>query len=414
VTILNPLVRYADNRDNDAFGRLRVSLPKLQLSAITDTSKRALYWDESLTGTGASAFDSTEGVVNLTVAASGDIAVRQTKEYFVYRAGQSKEVFVSFCMLTGDANVQQDVGYFDDDDGMFFRRVDTTYSMVLRSNTTGSPVDTAVVQSSWNIDKLDGTGESGLTLDPTKEQILVLDFQALFSGRVRMGFDLDGEIIYAHEFLNANTTLTGPYIRRAKLPIRYRIEATGVPGATRTLKCVCATVLKEGGADEPNPKYEGRSNADVNVATAWETVLGLHLNSTNIRATVRLLKAVLFNLDADWVEYCVVLNPSYSGSPTWESIDSDNAGEISRFNAAISVNASGDPDVGHVYPLGGFAPGTGGGGAANESSPESTEVASTVPLVADIAGTSDEVWLCARASTGTANVRGLLAWREER
>ena len=54
-----------------------------------------------------------------------------------------------------------------------------TASFVLRSSTSGAPVEREVQQSEWNIDPFDGTGPSGITLDFTCTQILLIDAQNL-------------------------------------------------------------------------------------------------------------------------------------------------------------------------------------------------------------------------------------------
>ena len=65
---------------------------------------------------------------------------------------------------------------FDANNGIFFEDTGTGYQIVRRTYVTGSAVDNVVAQSSWNGDKLDGTGESGYTLDPTKATIMFMDF----------------------------------------------------------------------------------------------------------------------------------------------------------------------------------------------------------------------------------------------
>jgi hypothetical protein len=73
-----------------------------------------------------------------------------------------------------------------------------------------------VNQSSWNGDKLDGTGPSGLTLDPTKAQILWMDFEWLGVGSVRCGFIINGVFYVCHTFNNANL-ITSVYMTTATL-----------------------------------------------------------------------------------------------------------------------------------------------------------------------------------------------------
>ncbi len=120
--------------------------------------------------------------------------------------------------------------------------------VVRRTSTSGTPVDNVVNQADWNLDKLDGTGRSGITLDITKAQILFIDFQFLGMGRVRCGFDIDGVIDYVHEFRNANN-LDVPYMQSGTLPIQVLLTATN-SATTKTSYFKCAAVHSEGGFEE--------------------------------------------------------------------------------------------------------------------------------------------------------------------
>lgn len=394
----------------DAFSRLRVGLPKLRLSTIFDTDKRPLFWSEQLTAGGTSTHLPNERSINMTVSASGDSVVRQTKEYFTYRAGQSQLIFATFVMGTADAAVRQRVGYFDAENGLFLQRDGSTAAFVRRTFTSGAAVDNVYAQASWNIDRLDGSGASGITLDLTKCQILVIDFQWLGVGRVRFGFDIEGDIVYAHQLMNANN-LSLVYMTTPKLPVRYEITATGVPGGARTLKQICATVNSEGGDDEPQVLNEARSSTVISVTSSWETVLGVRLKSSNLRATLRVLRAVAAPVTNSTFEVMVVLNPSLVGVPVWSSAGQNSAAEFSRSNLAVTLSGS-DPVVEHTYPLGGYMDGAQGNQSAVTTS---ASIEQTVPIAADLAGTRDQLWLLARnLAGGTEDVRGLLGWVESR
>ena len=101
-------------------------------------------------------------------------------------------------------------------------------------------------QADWNVDKLDGTGRSGKTLDITKAQILWMDVEWLGLGTVRLGFVIDGILIHCHSFHHANL-ITATYITTASLPLRYQIENLDTTASNSTLKQVCSTVVSEGG-----------------------------------------------------------------------------------------------------------------------------------------------------------------------
>jgi hypothetical protein len=132
------------------------------------------------------------------------------------------------------------LGYFDANNGLFFQYTNNTISVVLRNIT----IDTQINQTSWNIDKMDGTGASSISLDFTKSQLYVIDFEWLSVGRIRFGFYLFGKINYCHQITNLNS-LTAPYMLSPNLPIRYEIISTS--GATGSLVQICSTVISEGG-----------------------------------------------------------------------------------------------------------------------------------------------------------------------
>ena len=231
----------------DAFGRLRVSNPLTIFDSKNIMSKNNLF-DESLTGSGTVSYTANKSTVNLNVTqASGDKTIRQSKRVMSYQPGKSLLIFNTFVMNTLTANLKQKVGFFDGNNGIFFYADGTTLKIVRRTYTSGSAVDTEISQSSWNGDTLNGTGASGFTLDPTKSNILFIDVEWLGVGSVRVGFVINGQLITAHTFNNANS-LTTVYMQTANLPIRYEIEAAAaLSSGTYTLQQICSSCISEGG-----------------------------------------------------------------------------------------------------------------------------------------------------------------------
>lgn len=233
----------------DAFGRLRVCNPL----TLFDSSHR--YKDNGLWNTltatgGAAAFSADQGLIELSVTTtSGSKVYRETTKVFAYLPGKSLLVMTTFVMSPAKANLRQRLGYYGDENGMFLEldgTGGTVLSFVERSHVSGATVDTKVNQSSWNYDKMDGTGPSKMTLDITKSQILWMDIEWLGLGTVRMGFVIDGKFILCHQFHHANL-ITSTYITTASLPLRYEIENTGTTASSSTLKQICSTVISEGG-----------------------------------------------------------------------------------------------------------------------------------------------------------------------
>lgn len=85
----------------------------------------------------------------------------------------------------------------------------------------GSP---AVPQASWNVDALDGTGASGIDLDFTKTQALVIESNLDVRGEVAFCFLIDSALYYAHRFKVTNTVAD---VSTMNLPMRDQISRIG-------------------------------------------------------------------------------------------------------------------------------------------------------------------------------------------
>ena len=273
----------------DAFGRQRVSSPL----TLFDSSHR--YRDNGLWATatasgGTAVFSANEGLVNLNVnTTNGSEVIRETYKVFPYQPGKSLLVLNTFVMAPAQTNLRQRVGYFGDDNGIYIQLDNNTVSFVERSLVTGLVTETVVPQSSWNADKLDGTGPSRVTLDITKAQILFMDIEWLGEGTVRVGFIIDGVFIICHRFNHANL-ITSTYITTASLPLRYEITNTGVTASTSTLKQVCSTVISEGGYELRGAQQAVgtpiTTPTTFAVAGTYYPIIGLKLTATALDAIV--------------------------------------------------------------------------------------------------------------------------------
>jgi len=231
---------------NDSFGRKRVSNP----FTLFDSSHRFKdnnLWSTSTTGTASATFNSNQGLIDLTVDNSIDSeVVRETTKVFSYQPGKSLLVLNTFVMQAAKTGLRQRIGYYGSDNGIYVELSGSTLYLVKRSFVSGVIVETRVAQSSWNYDKLDGSGNSGLDLDISKAQIFWMDIEWLGVGSVRMGFIINGQFILCHVFNHANL-ITSTYITTASLPLRYEIKNTAATSGSSTLKQICSTVISEGG-----------------------------------------------------------------------------------------------------------------------------------------------------------------------
>jgi hypothetical protein len=251
ISLMNPLpVGFGDSANIDAFSRLRVSQPTNLFSVSAQYGAVTVQMERGATGTGiVPTHDANTRLCVLSCTAGSGTSFMQSYKYIPYQPAKSHEIAVTFVCGAAVAGAVFEAGYFDTYNGIFFRQNGTSgLQVVRRTSTSGSVVDNAVNQADWNIDKLDGTGRSGLTLDITKAQILFIDLQFLGMGRVRCGFDIDGVLYYFHEFKNANN-LDVPYMQSGTLPLQILVTATST-ATTKTSYFKCAAVHSEGGFEE--------------------------------------------------------------------------------------------------------------------------------------------------------------------
>lgn len=391
------------NAGSDAFGRLRVSHPYTLFDNSFRYDIAAPKWREKYNGTGSIAHNANEGLVDITIGtADGDEVIRQTSKVFQYQPGKSLLIMNTFVMGAVQENVRMRIGYFGINDGIFFERVGSTNKIVLRSSISGSPVDTAIPQTNWNVDKLDGTGPSGVVLNSTKAQIFWSDVEWLGVGSVRAGFVINGQFVCCHIFHHANK-INSTYMRTATLPVRYEITNTGASSGAM-LKQICSTVISEGGYSplsltrSASTTLTGKNLSDV----SFTPLISLRLKPNRTDAVVIPTRAELYGLQQAAYKYALVRNPTLT-SASWVDLDSSSS-------VQYDVSATGYTN-GTVVAEGFFVGDTKGGTEAVDLS----SFNSTLQLVRGIIETDSagEVFsLVAIATTNNDDAVGSITWQE--
>lgn len=254
----------------DAFGRFRTSTTTTQFESKFTYGTEENLFNTTATSGGAATFLSNEAAWRLDVTGNtGSKVIRESSHYMQYHPGKSQLVLMTGVVGTATDGCVKRLGYYDDNDGLFFIQNGTSgFGVCERSSVSGQVVDTIVYQSDWNIDRMDGTGPSGITLDTTKTQIFVMDFQWLGVGTVRYGLDIGGTLRYVHHIDHANL-LTKVYMKSAWLPVRY--EITNTTGTTANhMYQICSSVISEGGSDEQGNLFTAMSTTiDAVGPGAW-------------------------------------------------------------------------------------------------------------------------------------------------
>jgi hypothetical protein len=323
----------------DAFGRVRVADPFTLFTSKYSFSDQGLYWDDSETSGSGTSSTHSSNTASQTLAVSNTTAgvrVRQTKRWLPYQPGKSHLIMMTGVLGAGASGIIKRIGYYNDQNGLFFETDGTTINVVRRTYVTGSAVDNEVAQASWNLDTMDGTGDSGIDIDFDKPQIFLIDFEWLGVGRVRMGFVIDGVIYYCHEYLNANS-LSEVYMSTGNLPIRIEIQNDGT-GAADSVKSVCNTVISEGGSEKIGQlrcASRGTTALTTTSSTDIFPLISLRLKSTHLGAMIIPENfSVLCGTTADY-EIMLILNPTVAGTDavSWtDSTDGSFQYDVSRDN----------------------------------------------------------------------------------
>ena len=338
VTTTVPIPISIGGTNTDAFGRLRVSQPY----TLFDSQQRYAadnQFDTSTVNGASTTFLTNESTVQMSVAATTNSeAVRQTFRSMSYQPGKGLLVLATFAMNTPTANIRQRVGYFNTQNGVFFQANGTTLSMVMRSDslpTPGTPSDVRTVnQADWNGDKLDGTGASGLTLDPSKTQIFWCDFEWLGVGSVRTGFVINGQYIVCHTFNNANE-IGSVYMTTAILPVRYEIKNLS-NAVTASMKQICSTVISEGGYEQYSPSHLARRTTKLTtIGLTFRPVVSIRLASTALGAVVLPGRMQLIPITGQNYEVGLFFNSTLTGA-SWSAVPTDANVEMDTSATAMT------------------------------------------------------------------------------
>ena len=331
---------------SDAFGRLRVSNPLTLFDTQNKYSDQGQFVSD-LTGSASSTYDQDSNTFALAVTGSGDSVVRETLKTFIYQPGKSLFVLNTFVMNTPTTNVTQRVGYYNDNNGIFFEASGETLNMVIRSYSSGSLVEDRVPQSLWNGDRLTGLGgannPSGIELDVSVAQIFWTDIEWLGVGSVRVGFVINGQYYVCHTFNHANQAgNTTTYMGTAVLPLRYELSSTG-PAATMTQ--ICSTVISEGGYSMSGiPTGIGHNLGSSIVLPndlSFKPLISIRLKSTNPDAIVLPTDFTIVPVDQAVVKYRVYTQAVTTGG-TWVSAGPNSSVE---YNLSPTTLVSGQKTV---------------------------------------------------------------------
>lgn len=409
----------------DAFGKLRVSMPNTLLdirfpansiasSANSNFLKNITRICNKSSGSYSATYEKSKAIIT---GSNSGYYISQSRNYIVYQPGKSLLFMSSGIINPSNSNFTSRLGLFDNEfttsasyptvnNGIYFEYSAGAISVNLKNDSV-----TTISQSSWNIDKMDGTGKTGLELDFTKAQLFVIDMEWLGVGRVRFGFYAYGRIYYCHQILNINI-LTSPYTNNINLPICYSLHGSAGSG---TIRQICSTVISEGGYNPTGLPFtvsnsQGNSDNPVTVTSTEVPLLAIrgggvnYYHQTIIPSGISIIDTATNNN----MLYRLRLyqDGAFGGTVTWSSVDTSHSvvqyaksGNISGFTSTNSILI----DQGYFYGRGTIAF-NGLGDIFNNL---------VLQLTANVDNTSDVLILtCEKIGTSSTTVYSTISWQE--
>jgi len=398
-----------DTAESDAFGRLRVSQLNSQLDLKQLHDNLPLFYSQYISGNGTITHSEDEAHSELASLSSPAVIMLQTKQRANYASGKSQEILMTFNDFALETNAVKRVGYFThldstagydtDLDGLWLESDGANSVVSINVYKTGTQIE-STAQASWNLDPLDGTGESGLTWDWDGNTIFFLDFEWLGIGRIRWGVVHDGIVIYFHES-NFSQASTGVYMSTPNQPIRATLRQTGA--GTASFNFICSTVGSEGAINKLGKILSdnlGTSIINANSTSNVYALLGISLQSAKADTLVDLLDFSVLATTNDNQLIQIWLNPTVAGTFTYNNVT----------NSAVAI-AKGDTG-------GGASTTTVTGGTLLYSQYVSSQTATPINLEnairlgMDIDFTTDKIVLTTRPLTTNSDVTGSITWRE--
>jgi hypothetical protein len=215
---------------------------------------------------------------------SGKVSVTQNSNTVAQTNSEFPTAF-SKQLVTGDAIVLRGQTYrvidIQDDANLIISPPyrGTTATLVVASKIQ----DIKTPQSSFNIDKLDGTGPSGYNIDLSKMQMFYIDYSWYGAGFIRFGVrGPSGDVIYAHKVANNNVN-NEAYMRSGNLPAHYETSTESIK--TQLAASVAASDTTLTVADTSAFPSSGTLVIRPGSTTNQATKLYEHVNYTGKTAT---------------------------------------------------------------------------------------------------------------------------------
>ena len=397
----------------DMTNRVRIANPNKILETVWQYDLQPRSWSTRITGSGTVSGPGQKDPAYAqlaTTTASGDKAELRTKRFMVYQPFRTH--ILTMAMIIGPAKegLIKRFGQYTGFNGWYFEQTNDGFYIGYRNNSfelTGT-IETRVERANWNVDKLDGTGPSGLDIDDLLDQSLTFVIEYVWHGTqgIRWEIEYFDELYTVHELIWSASD-SKPFARSALLPVYFEMINTGAVASSSTMYVGPVSFNIEGGEERAGARFSVANGATGAVSATSTTVpnyiLGIRpkltFNAINNRGSITPIRYQLFTDNDIYYEIFIQALPT---NGTWTSVDATSIAEYSiNFTTLSTVGYR--IDSGYVEA---------GGNRAGSLS-NSFESLETVSI--DTLNSSAQLAVVIRAykiSGTNAAVRASLLWKE--
>lgn len=332
----------------DAFQRLRISTPLTVLDSKMLNENTTEIWDQKEVSGSGTQYTYNTNQASVTLSVSSNTAgkrVRQTYQRCIYQPGKSQLIIFTCNFHGSQQGVTKRMGYFDDQNGVYFEASNGTMYCCLRTYTSGVAVDKKIPQSEWNTNRM-SSDDTEFDLNMNNANIYFISFEWLGVGNIFYGMVINGKYVLLHQLKNSNI-IDKVYMTTPNLPVRGEISNDGT-GQASSLTMICCQVASEGGVDPSGIMRSinrGSTTLVIQSANVIYPLLAFRLKQGFIGANVYPLG---FNVICTTSANCLwqlVKNPTFVGTALTYSSSSTYAFEYSTTSTTATTLQAGTGTV---------------------------------------------------------------------
>lgn len=306
------------------------------------------YVTTTLTGSGTVSTSNPFATIN-SGAATSSSAILASRSRLHYQSGQGcSAIFTAIFTpqagpisgyYLGVSGNSQIIGIGNAQDGFFFGfdPLSTNFGILFRNNS----VDTWTFQFNWNGDVMNGTGASGITLNPTDGNVYKIQYQWLGFGVIKFYVEnpVNSSWILVHtiQYPNANTStsLVNPSLQL------WAASANTTNNTNITLQTSSMAGMIEGATNQHLDTRNGyRTIVTVSTTSSFTNVVSIQNFSTfnSVNNQVLVYPDYLACMTTSGTAIITLyLNPTVGGSPLFKAYSNNSVVQVDSAGTTLTA-----------------------------------------------------------------------------